>query len=106
MNQEIDKIGATAVDMSLAKALQKARRQVNAIFYHMFDDQVYKIDKNLFPTKLDKKTDKEIKTKKKRGLFNRRISNEKLKEEEQRHKKLQMTPYERRQEEMDQVLMM
>jgi hypothetical protein len=111
MTQEISgNTGVTQVDMSLAKALQKARRQVNALFYHMFDDQVYKIDKNLFPTRLDEKTEKDIldarKKKKKRGLFNRRVSAQELQEEEERHKRLQLTPYERRQDEMDKVLLM
>ena len=112
MTQEIGgNSNVTQIDMSLAKALQKGRRQVNALFYHMFDDQVYKIDKNLFPTRLDEKTEKDllldaIKKKKKRGLFNRRVSAQELQEEEERHKRLKLTPYERHQDEMDKVLLM
>merc|ERR1712238_564005 len=45
------------------------------------------------------------KKKKKRGLFNRRVSSTELKEEEERQRRLQMTPFERRQDEMDKVLL-
>ena len=72
----------------------------------MFDDQVYKIDKKLFPTRLDENAEKEIKKKKKRGLFNRRVSDEEQKLEEERQKRLQMTPYEKQKEELDKVLLM
>jgi len=114
MSQEIGASGPNnqqqaAVDMSLAKALQKGRRQVYSLLYHLFDDQVYKIDRNLFPTRLDAKAEQELfeknKKKKKRGLFNRRVSNTELKEEEERQRRLQMTPFERRQDEMDKVLL-
>jgi hypothetical protein len=106
ISQDFGNMGSTAVDMSLGKSLEKSKRHVNALFHHMFDDQLYKIDKNLFPIRLVEKTDNQVKKKKKRGLFNRRASNRELEEEEERQKKLQMTPYEQQQEEMDKVLMM
>lgn len=75
------------------------------MFDNMFNDPVYKIDKNLFPTKFEERAEKEVKKKKKRGLFNRRVSNEEMKFEEERQKRLQMTPYERQKEELDKVLL-
>lgn len=50
MTQEIGgNSNVTQIDMSLAKALQKGRRQVNDYFIICLMIQVYKIDKNLFP---------------------------------------------------------
>ena len=106
MSQEIGNLDTTAVDMSLGNSLDKTRKQVQAIFYHMFDDQVYKIDKDLFSTKLDKKMDNEVKKKKKRGLFGHRPTKEELKEEEERQQRLQMTPYEKQRDEIDKLLLM
>jgi len=106
ISQDFGNMGASAaVDMSLVKSLQKSKRHVSGIFRHMFDDQLYKIDKNLFPIRLVEKTDNQVKKKKKRGLFQRRVSNRELEEEEERQKKTQMTPYEQQQEEIDKVLM-
>lgn len=104
ISQEIGN-NTTAVDMTLAKSLEKTKRHVSAFFYHMFDDQLYKIDKNVFPIRLETNTENQVKKKKKRGLFNRRVSIQELKEEEERQKKSQMTPYEQQQEEIDKVLM-
>ncbi|VEU38962.1 unnamed protein product [Pseudo-nitzschia multistriata] len=106
-NQEIggNIHGQQQSDMSLARALDSSRRQLHRAFYHMFDDQVYKIDENLFPTQLDKDAGKEMKKKKKRRLFNRRVSNEEMKLEEERQKRMQMTPYEKQKEEIDKVLL-
>jgi hypothetical protein len=107
ISQDFGNMGeSAAVDMSLAKSLQKSKRHVSGIFHHMFDDQVYKIDKNLFPIRLVEKTDNQVKKKKKRGLFQRRASSRESEEEEVRQKKMQMTPYEQQQEEIDKVLMM
>jgi len=107
MSQEIGggKYGRQQYDMSLAKVLGQSRRQVHKMFNHMFDDPVYKIDKNLYSSKLEETTEKEIKNKSKRGFFNRRVSNEEIKLEEERQKRLQMTPYERQKEELDKVLL-
>jgi hypothetical protein len=107
ISQEIGNIESTAVDMSLAKSLEKTKKHVSGIFYHCFDDQVYKIDKNVFPIKMETNTDaQDKKKKKKRGLFKRAVSETELKEEEERQKKLQMTPYEIQQDELDKVLLM
>ena len=114
MSQEIGGISGDIlqVDMSLAKALAKARRQINSTFYHMFDDQVYKVDRNLYPARLDEIAERKLleerkkKKKKQRGFFNRRISSQETKEEEERYKRLQLTPFERRQDEMDKILLM
>jgi len=107
MSQEIGTLGITEVDMSLAKSLKKTKRHVDGSFYYVFDNQVYKVDKNVFPTKLDKNKNTEVKKKKKRGLFNRKqaIEDEK-KEEEERLKRLQMTPYEQQLEDLDKTLLM
>ena len=108
MSQEIGNIGtATEVDLSLAKSLEKTKRHVNAFFYHMFSDQVYKIDKSVFPTTMQKKKDNDDKKKKKKkGLFNRRMSIEEMEEEEEEQRRMQMTPYELQQEEMEKTLLM
>jgi len=106
ISQEIGNIESTAVDMSLAKSLEKTKKHVSGIFYHCFDDQVYKIDKNVFPIKMETNNDaQDKKKKKKRGLFKRAVSETELKEEEERQKKLQMTPYEIQQDELDKVLL-
>lgn len=107
MSQEIGNIGtATEVDLSLAKSLEKTKRHVNAFFYHMFSDQVYKIDKSVFPTTMEKKRDNDDKKKKKKkGIFNRRMSIEEMEEEEEQQRRLQMTPYELQQEEMEKTLL-
>jgi len=107
MSQEIGTLGITEVDMSLAKSLKRTKRHVDGSFYYMFDNQVYKVDKNVFPTKLDKNKNTEVKKKKKRGLFNRKqaIEDEK-KEEEERLKRMQMTPYEQQLEDLDKTLLM
>ena len=108
MSQEISKSIGQAVDMSLGRALQKARRQVHSVFFHMFNDQVYKIDQNLFSPKIDENVDEEAtKPKKKRNLLARLQSNVNMEEvEEDPYKQLQLTPYEHREDEMDEVLRM
>jgi len=105
-SQEFSNIGSTgAVDMSLAKSLEKTKRHLGAMTYHMFDDQLYKIDRSVFPIRLEGGSDHKIKKKKKRGLFSRKASVEEEKEEEERQKKSQMTPYEQQQETLDKVLL-
>jgi len=105
-SQEIGNIASTTVDMSLAKSLEQTKRHVNAIFYHMFDDPVYKIDRNIFPIKQENKNESlDKKKKKKRSLFNRRAMEEEQKEEEERQRMLQMTPYEKQQEDLDKILL-
>merc|ERR1711933_196855 len=99
ISQEFSNIGSTgAVDMSLNKALEKTKRHLGAMSYHMFDDQLYKIDRSIFPIRLENRSDDKIKKKKKRGLFSRKASAEEAKEEEERQKQLQMTPYAQQQE--------
>lgn len=107
ISQEIGNIATTEVDMTLAKSLEKTKKHVNSLFYHMFDDPIYKIDRNIFPTRLENKTSNmDKKKKKKRGLFNRKASNEELQAEEERQKRLQMTPYDQQQDDMDKTLLM
>ena len=108
ISQEIGNVNTTAaVDMSLAKSLEKTKKHVSAFFYHMFDDQAYKIDKSVFPVRMERNRDtQDKKKKKKKGLFNRRMTDEEREEEEERKKRLQMTPYEKQQEEMDKTLLM
>ena len=108
ISQEFSNIGSTgAVDMSLAKSLEKTKRHLGAMSYHMFDDQLYKIDRSVFPIKLENNSDHKIKKKKKRGLFgSRKASAEEEKEEEERQKLSQMTPYEQQEEKLDKCLLM
>jgi hypothetical protein len=78
------------------------------MFYHMFNDHVCKIDKTLFPTvlKKDSNIDELEKQKKREGMFNRHHSNGGDKGEAERRKKAQMTPFDQKQDDLDQILAM
>jgi hypothetical protein len=93
-------------DKIFSKTIQEARHKVHAMLYHMFNDHVYKIDKNLFPTvvKEDARNEMEKGKKKKGFMFNRRQSNDNDKDEVERRKKAQMSPYDQKQDEIDKVL--
>jgi len=106
ISQEFSNIGSTgAVDMSLAKALAQTKRHIGSMSNYMFEDQLYKIDRNIFPIRLENRSDDKIKKKKKRGLFNRKASIEEAKQEEERQKQQQMSPYQQQQEKLDKCLL-
>jgi hypothetical protein len=93
-------------DKIFSKTLEEARHKVHAMLYHMFNDHVYKIDKNLFPTvvKKDANKDELAAQKKKKGLFNRRNSGDDDKDEAERRKKALMSPYDQKKDELDKIL--
>lgn len=95
-------------DKAFSKVCQEARHKVHGILFHAFDDHVYKVDKNLFPTTPqdgDGLRDlKETEKKKKRNFLARRGSNDADKEELERKKRAQMTPYDNRKDEYDRIL--
>lgn len=96
-------------DKAFSKAVQEARHKVHGLLLHMFNDHVYTVDKNLFPTTQDHDANKDgavaNKKKKRLGVFGRRVSNDDQKDEQARRKQSQMTPYDARQDEYDRILM-
>eukprot|EP00529_Nitzschia_sp_RCC80_P007458 CAMPEP_0113450132 /NCGR_PEP_ID=MMETSP0014_2-20120614/5665_1 /TAXON_ID=2857 /ORGANISM="Nitzschia sp." /LENGTH=1335 /DNA_ID=CAMNT_0000341447 /DNA_START=136 /DNA_END=4139 /DNA_ORIENTATION=+ /assembly_acc=CAM_ASM_000159 len=94
-------------DKQFSKVCRQARHKVHGMFFHAFDDHVYKVNTNLFSTKPDDDQairEKILNSKKKKRFMNRRQSNDADREEIERIKRTQLTPYNARKDEYDKIL--
>eukprot|EP00980_Cylindrotheca_fusiformis_P006234 scaffold1334_cov123-Cylindrotheca_fusiformis.AAC.4 len=95
-------------DKPFSKSMSEIRHKVHGVFFHLFNDRVYKVDQTLFPAKHPEENAADAKAvTTKRGLFGRRkLSNETDKDKEKggKKKKELRTPYDERVEEYDRIL--